>query len=67
MNTVFIRTFKKQSVNLIKSSTPNLRNGAVRFTPIEGNSFRNFKEYRLKVVNQSPLQKQLFKKFPKSA
>ncbi|KAF7580189.1 putative signal recognition particle subunit [Clavispora lusitaniae] len=47
--------FKKESVqqfsNLAKASaTPK------KWQPTAGNSFRSFAEYRLKVVNQSPLK-----------
>lgn len=36
---------------------------AVKKQWIDTNSYKNFKEYRLKMVNQSPLKKELFKKY----
>ncbi|EGV62538.1 hypothetical protein CANTEDRAFT_114944 [Yamadazyma tenuis ATCC 10573] len=60
MNRAFVRSFNKQPVNLIKSTTTNLARtpSSVKFRPMEfGNSFKTFKEYRLRAVNQSPLFK----------
>lgn len=52
---------KTTVANLIKSNKP--LSNALKFKPVQGNSFRSFREYRLKMVNQSPLKKELFKRF----
>lgn len=51
-----IAAFKKESVqqfnNVVKAAGPKM---PAKWNPTHGNSFRSFAEYRLKVVNQSPL------------
>ncbi|KAF8004014.1 hypothetical protein OXX80_002494 [Metschnikowia pulcherrima] len=53
-STTAAKAFKKESVtqfsNLIKP-----RPAAKKWQPTAGNSFRSFAEYRLRAVNQSPL------------
>lgn len=53
-------SFRKESVtqfnNIIKNSSPIAKAAAPKkWTPTNGNSFRSFAEYRLKVTNQLPL------------
>lgn len=54
-STSAISAFKKESVQqfntLVKASA-----SPKKWQPTTGNSFRSFAEYRLKVVNQSPLK-----------
>lgn len=54
-STSAVSAFKKESVqqfnNLVKASA-----APKKWQPTTGDSFRSFAEYRLKVVNQSPLK-----------
>lgn len=56
-STTAANAFKKESVtqfsNLIKTKT---KAAPKKWQPTAGNSFRSFAEYRLRAVNQSPLQ-----------
>lgn len=52
--------FKNQSVNMIKS-TPKVSHHTKPISKT-GSSFKSFKEYRLKIVNQSPLNKAVLEK-----
>lgn len=58
-----VALFKKESINLVKrSNTLNKEVRPFKWKPTDGNSFRSFAEYRLKVVNQSPLNKTMYNK-----
>lgn len=54
-STSAVSAFKKESVqqfnNVVKAAA-----SPKKWQPTTGNSFRSFAEYRLKVVNQSPLR-----------
>lgn len=63
--TVSKRSFQKEATaQFIKTATRNLPNQVigttatpVKWTPTHGHSFRSFAEYRLRVINLSPLGK----------
>lgn len=60
-STSAVSAFKKESVQQFKSIS---KAAAIpkKWQPTPGNSFRTFAEYRLKAVNQSPLNLRAIKK-----